>query len=59
MTTRNDLVDDMQGVEQILCALEGIGKEIPDKVVIRAICRALWHILEYLIRRDRKEVQDA
>ena len=31
MTTRNDLVDDMQGVEQILCALEGIGKEIPDK----------------------------
>lgn len=53
MTTRNDLVDDMQGVETILCALDGIGKEIPDKVVIRAICRALWHILEYLIRRDK------
>ena len=49
MTTRNGLVDDMQGVETILCALDGIGKEIPDKVVIRAICRALWHILEYMI----------
>ena len=53
MTTRNDLVDDMQGVEQILCALDGIGKEIHDKVVIRAICRVLWHILEYMIRRDK------
>lgn len=53
MTTCNDLVDDMRGVEKILCALDGIGKEIPDKVVIRAVCRVLWHILEYLIRRDK------
>ena len=53
MTTRQDLVDDMQGVEDILCALEGIGKEYTDKVVIRAICRSLFHILEYLIRRSK------
>ena len=53
MVNRSDLVDDMQGVEQILCALEGIGEEIPDKTVIRAVCRCLWHILEFLIRRAK------
>ena len=44
MITRNDLVDDMQGVETILCALDGIGKEIPDKVVIRAIWIGRAHV---------------
>lgn len=53
MTTRNDLVDDMQGVEQILCALEGIGKEVSEKDMKRAAFRVLWHVLEYLIRRDK------
>lgn len=53
MTTRHDLVKDMEDAETILLALEGIGPEIPDKAVIRAIVRCLWHILEYLIRRDK------
>lgn len=44
MTTRQNLVEDLQGVEAILCALEGVGKEIPDRKVIH-------HILEFLIRR--------
>ena len=51
MTTRKELVEDMEGVETILLALDGLRDEIPDKVVIKAICRCLWHILEYLIRR--------
>ncbi len=54
MTTRNDLVEDMQGVETILCALDGIGKEISEKDMKRAAFRALWHILEYMIRRAEK-----
>lgn len=54
MTGRKELVEDMQGVEAILCALDGVGEEIPDKMVIRAMCRCLWHILEFLIRRTEK-----
>ena len=51
MTQREILVEDKQGVETILCAMEGIGPELTDKVVILAICRCLWHILDYMIRR--------
>lgn len=53
MTTRKDLVKDMEDAETILLALDGVRSEIPDKVVIRAIVRCLWHILEYLIGRGR------
>ncbi len=53
MTTRQTLVEDMQGVEDILCALDGIHPEIPEKIVIRALARCLWHILEYIIRRAK------
>ena len=51
MTQREILVEDKHGVETILCALEGIGPDLTDKEVIRAMCRCLWHILEYMIRR--------
>ena len=55
MTTRKTLVEDMQGMEDILLAFEGLHPEIPDKVVIKALTRALWHILEYLIRRAKDD----
>ena len=52
MTTRKDLVDDMTGMETILLDLEDVTHSgLSDKQVIKAICRCLWHILEYLIRR--------
>lgn len=51
MTTRYNLVEDLQGVEAILCALEGVGKEIPDRKVILMLSRVIYHILEFLIRR--------
>jgi hypothetical protein len=41
----------MEDAETILLALDGLREEIPDKIVIRAIVRCLWNILEYLIRR--------
>ena len=53
MTDRKLLVEDKEGVETILLALEGIGPEIPDKLVIMALSRSLWHILDYLIWRIR------
>lgn len=53
MTTRRDLVEDLQGVESILCALEGVGPEISEKAMKRAAFRCLWHILELLIRRTK------
>ncbi len=54
MTTRHDLVQDMEDAETILLALDGLREDIPDKTVIRAIVRCLWHVLDYLIRREVK-----
>lgn len=53
MTDRKTLVDDMQGIETILLDLEGVTPcpELSDKMVVKMICRCLWHILEYIIRR--------
>lgn len=51
MTTRQNLVEDLQGVESILCALEGVGPDIPDRKVILMLSRVIYHILEFLIRR--------
>lgn len=53
MTTRQTMVEDMQGVEDILLALDGLHPEMPDKLVIKALARAIWHILEYLVRRHK------
>lgn len=53
MTTRKVMIEDMQGTEDILLALEGLHPEIPDKLVIKALARAVWHILEYLVRRAK------
>ena len=52
MTTRDNLVEDMQGMETILLDLDDVTPCcLSDKQVIRAMCRCLWHILEWLIRR--------
>lgn len=55
MTTRKTMVEDMQGIEDILLALDGLHHEIPDRIVIKALARAVWHILEYLVRRAKDE----
>lgn len=52
MTTRENLVQDMTDLETILLDLDDVTPSgLSDKQVIRAICRCLWHILEWLIRR--------
>ena len=50
MTTKEILSEDLDGLTTILCAFEGIGDEIPDKAVVRAVCRAQYHIIEYILR---------
>lgn len=53
MTTRQTLIEDMQGMETIILDLEGVTPrpELSDKKVVLMICRCLWHILDFLIRR--------
>lgn len=53
MTGRRDLIEDMEYCTTILSALDGIGEEISDKAVIKAMARGWWHILEYLIGRNK------
>ena len=55
MTDRKTLVEDMTGVETILLDLEGITPrpELSDKKVILMMCRCLWHLLEWTIRRAK------
>ena len=55
MTDRTTLIEDMQGMETLILDLEGVTPrpELSDKKVILMICRCLWHILEYLIRRAK------
>lgn len=54
MTTRETLVEDMTGMETILLDLDDVTPSgLSDKQVIKAICRCLYHILEWLIRRAK------
>lgn len=52
---RKAFISDLNDVETALCALEGVGPELSEKTVIRAILRALWHILYYLCRKEGKK----
>ena len=53
MTDRKTLVEDMAGMETIILDIEDVTPrpDLSEKKVILAICKAIWHILEYLIRR--------
>ena len=51
MTTRKDLIKDADQMTGLLSALDGVGPELSDKDAIRAICRCIWHMLDFLIRR--------
>ena len=55
MTDRKTLVEDMDGMEVIILDLEGVSPrpDLTERKTILAICRAIWHILEYLIRRAK------
>jgi hypothetical protein len=50
-TTREDLIRDRGQIYTIELALKGEAPEMPDKVVIVALARAVYHILDFLIRK--------
>ena len=54
-TSRDLLIEDMQGLETILLALQGVGPELTDKAVITALTRAMYHVLAYAVRILEKE----
>ena len=56
MTTREILVDDLQSMEDVLLALEGVSnnKHLTEKGVIVLLARAVYHILVYAIRLMKK-----
>lgn len=57
MTQREILIEDMQGMERILCKLEDrtVDPGLTERQVIIGICRTLWHILTYIIKRIDEE----
>lgn len=57
MVDRKLLVDDMNQIEQALtdmedCEQTGTLLYVNELVWLKGLTRAVWHILEYLIRRD-------
>ena len=58
MVDRKLLVEDMNQIEQALTDLEtnrqaGTLRTVDPWAWLIALTRAVWHILEYLIRRDK------
>ena len=51
MATRKQLADAWQGMDTVLCALDGTGPELPDKAVKKAMARALWLVLDWIVRK--------
>lgn len=50
MASRKSLVDAWQQVEQVCCSLEDRGPEMSDKAVIIALAKAVWLILDCIVR---------
>lgn len=59
MATRKDLVEAWQGMDTLLCALDGKAPEMTDKQAVRAMARALWLILDWIVRRIDKERRES
>ena len=53
--TRQDLVDAWGGIDTVLCALRGKGKELTDKAAIIIMAKAIWIILNRIVRGIDKE----
>lgn len=51
MATRKQLADAWQGMDTVLCALDGTGPELTDKAMKKAMARALWLVLDWILRR--------
>lgn len=52
MTQRETFIEDLHGMETVLCAIEDNCREqcLTEKQVIRAMARAIWHILGWMVK---------
>ena len=55
MSSRKSLITAWQNIETLSCALEGKATEMTDKEAIRVITKALWLVLDLIVRRIDKE----
>jgi hypothetical protein len=65
MTQREILIEDMQDIESMLCRIENAYRHDPTTHTgailwaaykdIRALARAIWHILTWIIKRIDEE----
>ena len=52
---RKDLISDLNGIETVLCAIEGVGPQMTDKDAFRAVARAVWRIQTILVKEADNE----
>ena len=57
MTQREILIEDLQGMETVLIDLDdnSVEQHMTERQLIRAIARAVWHILTWIIKRMDEE----
>ena len=57
MTNREMMIDDMRGMETVLCDLDdnAVEHKLTERQLIRAMARTLWHILNWIIRKIDEE----
>jgi len=57
MTTREILIEDMQGMETVLIDLDdnSVEQHMTERQLIRAIARTVWHILTWIVKRMDEE----
>ena len=49
-TDRDLLINDLQEIETLLLALEGVGPELTDKAAVLALARGMYHVLAHAVR---------
>ncbi len=57
MTNREMLIDDMRGMETVLCDLDDNAgeKKLTERQLIRPMASTLWNILNWIIRKIDEE----
>lgn len=61
MKDRDLLIEDLQDIETVLLALNGVGPELSDEAIKKVLARTCYHVLTHAVhvidREGRKERQ--
>lgn len=55
MTTREQLIDDLRQMEDCLTWMEENRATVSTWGVLRAVCRAVWHLLGLAVKKTDEE----